>query len=88
MRPATTFANQALAKRLALGGMIIAIILGGATFYFESERVDDTIVGLALDEARHLVQETPEIAAPTPIQKGCSESRQRSSTRSGTPPFA
>jgi len=64
MRPATTTANRALAKRLGFGGLVIAILLGGMTFYFESERVDDTIVDLALDEARHLVEEAPEIAAP------------------------
>lgn len=54
-----------LAPRLAAGGIVIAIILGAITFYFESERIDDAIVDFAVDEAQRFAADVPEMAAPS-----------------------
>jgi HD-GYP domain-containing protein (c-di-GMP phosphodiesterase class II) len=56
--------KHALAARLTFGGVVIATVLGALTFYFEGERVDDTFVELALDEAQQFVRDVPEMAAP------------------------
>jgi len=44
--------HRRLALRLALGAVLVALLGGLATFGFEMERVDDTIVELASQEAK------------------------------------
>ena len=61
-------ANRQLAKRLSLGGMVIALGLGLVTFYFESERIDDSMVDYALDEARQFIADVPEMSAPRKLE--------------------
>lgn len=51
--------NRQLALRLGLGGMIIAALLGAATFAYEMERIDDAFVEEAVEEARLLAQVLP-----------------------------
>ena len=64
MKMAPTFVNRALAKRLTFGGLLISIVLGSLTFYFDSERVDDLFVELALHEAQQLIHDVPEMLSP------------------------
>lgn len=51
--------NRQLAVRLGLGGMLIAALLGGGTFAWEMERLDDVFVEAAADEARRLAPALP-----------------------------
>lgn len=51
--------NRQLALRLGLGGMVIAALLGAATFAYEMERIDDAFVGEAVEESRLLAQVLP-----------------------------
>jgi len=48
-----------LALRLALGALLVSLLAGGATFYFESERVDETIVAFATQEAAAFSEMSP-----------------------------
>lgn len=51
--------SRQLALRLGLGGLIIAAILGAATFAYEMERIDDTFVEEAVAEAQALSPQLP-----------------------------
>jgi HD-GYP domain-containing protein (c-di-GMP phosphodiesterase class II) len=51
--------NRQLALRLGIGGLVIAIALGGATFAYEMERIDDTLVEEAVEQARTLSPQLP-----------------------------
>ncbi len=70
------FIYRPLLSRLVVGGVVISVLLGGLTFYYEMERVDDLFVGFALEEARRFVAEVPDIGRPlapdsrTAIERG------------------
>lgn len=51
--------NRQLALRLGIGGLVIALALGGATFTYEMERIDDTFVEEAVEQARTLSPQLP-----------------------------
>ena len=51
--------NRQLALRLGIGGLVIAAALGAATFVYEMERIDDTFVEDAVEQARTLSQRLP-----------------------------
>ncbi|MBI3444819.1 MAG: HD-GYP domain-containing protein [Magnetospirillum sp.] len=51
--------NRLLALRLGLGGLVIAAVLGGAIFAYEIERIDDTFVNEAVEQAQSLARLLP-----------------------------
>ncbi|CAA7622052.1 Response regulator [Candidatus Terasakiella magnetica] len=52
--------NRKLVKRLGLGGIAIAAILGSAVFGYEMERIDDSLVDEAVEQARALAPSLPD----------------------------
>jgi len=54
----------ALAKRLALGGTLIALLLGGLVMYVQTERVDEDFVELAFTQIKDAVEKEPAFKAP------------------------
>ncbi len=62
MAPLTTkhSLGRRLALRLGLGGIAIAIVLGGGLFWHEIERIDDTFVDEAVAQAAQLSLRLPE----------------------------
>jgi HD-GYP domain-containing protein (c-di-GMP phosphodiesterase class II) len=43
--------------RLALAWLVISALLGGLVYYLETERIDDLVLGLAIDESRKLIED-------------------------------
>jgi len=43
---------RTLARRLSAAALVIALVLGGAVYLYEMERIDDAVVDLAMREAR------------------------------------
>ncbi len=61
--------HRRLALRLALGALVIGLLAGAATLTLELERVDDTIVTLASQEATAFTEQSPGVqeAARAPL---------------------
>jgi len=53
-----------LARRLGIGGVLIAAILGGLVFWHEMEVIEDSFVEEALGEAKQLAPSLPEHLTP------------------------
>lgn len=51
--------KRQLARRLGLGGLIIAAALGGAVYWHEIERIEDSFVAEAVEQARTLSSRLP-----------------------------
>jgi HD-GYP domain-containing protein (c-di-GMP phosphodiesterase class II) len=51
--------HRRLALRLGLGALVVSLLAGAATLYIEAERVDDTILSLATQEAAAFAERSP-----------------------------
>ena len=58
------FVYRPLLIRLGIGGLAVSVLLGGLTFYYETERIDDLFVDFAVAEAHRFADEVPQLSNP------------------------